>query len=214
MTAHELFTVSKRLQAIAQTGRTYCKDPYDLERYGEIESVAFSLMEQATDTPLERIAGAFAAESGYPTPKMDVRASIIVDGKILLVRETADGLWAMPGGWADVDLSVREMVKKESREETGLTVVPQAIIAVLERNRYNPPPMHYGCIKIFVECTPADVDEARKAPAQFVPTFETHEIGFFPEDGLPPLSQTRVTAFQIGLCFLAHRSPEWRTWFD
>ncbi len=202
------------MRAVAWTGRTYCRDPYDLDRYGELERISHELMEAATDAPVDRIAGSFAEESGYPTPKVDVRASIVVDGRILLVKETADGMWSLPGGWGDIDLSVREMAVKETLEETGLQVVPGAVVAVLERNRHNPPPMAYGCLKIFVRCAPVDENLARAAPQVFVPTFETHAIGFFAPDALPPLSETRVTAFQIGLCMRAHADPEWKTWFD
>ncbi len=216
MTALELLAKAKRIQAIAQTGKTYCKDPFDLDRYEELMRISFELMEAATDAPLDRIAGVFSREAGYPTPKVDVRASIIVDGRILMVRETTDGKWSLPGGWADVDLSVREMVIKESREEAGLEVIPRKVVAVLERNRHNPPPMSYGCLKIFVDCSVADaaVSTAGEVEKRFVPNFETDGIGFFPLDALPPLSENRVVRGQIELCFRAHGDPDWKTFLD
>jgi ADP-ribose pyrophosphatase YjhB (NUDIX family) len=214
MTALELLSKAKRIQAIAQTGLTYCKDPFDLDRYGELMRISFELLEASTDAPLDRIAGVFSHEVGYPTPKMDVRASIVVDGRILLVKETADGKWSLPGGWADIDLSVREMAVKESREETGLEVLPGKLVAVLERNRHNPPPMHCGCIKIFVECAALEPEAALAIEKRFEPNFETSAIGFFAPDSLPPLSETRVTAAQIELCIRAHGDPNWKTCFD
>ena len=40
----------------------------------------------------------FCGETGYQTPKLDTRAAIFKDNKILLVHEK-NGTWSLPGGW-------------------------------------------------------------------------------------------------------------------
>ena len=69
----------------------------------------------------------FCNESGYQTPKLDTRASIFENGKILLVREN-NGKWSLPGGWCDVNVSVGENTVKEVKEESGLDVVADRIL--------------------------------------------------------------------------------------
>ena len=110
-----------RVQSIAQAGLWYGKDKYDRERYAQLRDIAAEMLALRTDMPAERIAGLFCNESGYQTPKIDTRAAVFIDGKILLVHEN-DGSWSLPGGWCDVDQSVASNTEKEVREETGFTV--------------------------------------------------------------------------------------------
>src|SRR5690554_3951423 len=110
---------AKRLQAIAQAGLEYSKDKYDIERFQEIRNISIDIMENYTDLETEKIRDFFASEKGYQTPKIDARAAIFKNDEILLVKEKIDGLWSMPGGWADIGLSLRENIIKESLEEAG-----------------------------------------------------------------------------------------------
>src|SRR5690349_8999189 len=99
-----LLLLAQRLQAIAQSGLTYATIPYDIERYEEIRQLSVRLLQELTDEPHEKILRVFASETGYQTPKVDVRAALFRDAEeILLVQERVDdGRWALPGGWADV----------------------------------------------------------------------------------------------------------------
>ena len=110
---------ARALQGIAQTGLTYARDPFDRERYEQIRTLAAEIAAAGTDGDIETIRAFFASEQGYPTPKLDVRAAVIVQDRILLVREHDDGGWTMPGGWADVGESAAESVVRETREEAG-----------------------------------------------------------------------------------------------
>ena len=110
-----------RLQALAQAGLYYGKDPFDRERYAEIRSIAAQMIAHQGEMPFEKVQGLFCCETGYQTPKLDTRAAIFRDDRILLVQEK-NGTWSLPGGWVDVDLSVLENVVKEVREEAGLDV--------------------------------------------------------------------------------------------
>lgn len=110
-----------KIQSIAQTGLAYCRDEFDRERYTELRELSAEMLAERTELPVGRVRELFCGESGYQTPKLDTRAAIVEDGRILLVRER-DGRWALPGGWCDVDRSVAENTVKEALEETGLTV--------------------------------------------------------------------------------------------
>lgn len=193
---------AKRIQALAQIGLTYSPNPYDLERYEELNDIALSLMEMATDVPKEKLALHFRGEREYVTPKVDIRAVIFNEaGEILLVRESADGRWALPGGWADVGYSPKEIAEKEVREETGLEVMPTRLLAVLDKRLHGHPPALEYTYKLFIECVP-------KEGAPLRPSHDILDCAFFAEDNLPPLSLERVTPEQIRLMFSYAGSEE------
>lgn len=196
---------AQELQSLAQAGLEYSKDPYDLDRFRRIREIAAEMTAEGTGLPLEQVTGLFCGESGYQTPKLDTRAALFQDGKILLVQER-DGRWALPGGWVDVDQSVRSNTVKEVLEEAGLEADPLRLIAVQDRNLRNPPPYIYGVCKIFVLC--------RALGGQFRPNLETLDSGYFPLDALPPLAEEKTTAQQIELCFKAYLDPNWVVPFD
>ena len=90
----------RRLQSIAQNGRNYCKNEFDLQRYQQVEDVAAEIAAKHSDGELDTITAMFRQETGPATPKIDVRAAVISENKILLVKERGDG-WTLPGGWVD-----------------------------------------------------------------------------------------------------------------
>lgn len=152
MTKNEIWLQwAVELQALAQAGLFYSKDPYELERYARIREIAAEMIHYKTDIPMEKVKDLFCSEIGYQTPKLDTRAAIFQDDKILLVHE-ANGTWALPGGWVDVDVSVEENTIKEVKEEAGLDVVARRIIAVQDREKHNLPIYAYKICKIFVLC--------------------------------------------------------------
>ena len=126
------------LQALAQNGLFYGKDKFDLERYERIREIAAEMISFKTDIPIQKVKNLFCNDIGYQTPKIDTRAAIFEDGKILLVHE-ANGTWALPGGWCDVNISVEENTKKEVKEEAGLDVSVKRVIAVQDREKHNLP---------------------------------------------------------------------------
>jgi len=142
------------LQALAQAGLAYSTTPYDRDRYEEIRAISFELLKELTEEPLEKIIGVFASESGYPTPKVDVRAVILRDGpEVLLVQEKLDsGKWTLPGGWADVGYSPFEIAAKETYEETGLVVKPVRLLALFDKRKHPHPPEPWHAYKAFVQC--------------------------------------------------------------
>ena len=123
-----------RLQTLAQNGLAYSKDEFDIERFQEIRQIAAEMLVTPSGMPLEKVKDLFCNETGYQTPKLDTRAAIFKDNMILLVQEK-NGLWALPGGWCDVDQSVKDNTIKEVREEAGLEVQADKLIAVLDKHK-------------------------------------------------------------------------------
>lgn len=193
------------LQALAQAGLTYSKDVYDLERFERIRAISAEILSSKSDIPVETVRELFCSEKGYQTPKIDTRAAIFKEGKILLVQER-DGRWTLPGGWCDVDISVAENTVKEVREEAGLEVKAQRLIAVQDRARHNLPPSAYGICKIFVLCT--------LIGGGFEENSETIDAGYFALDALPVLSADKTTYEQIEMCFAAAADESWQVLFD
>ena len=193
------------LQSIAQAGLYYGKDAFDLERYEQIRGIAAEMLSYKTEIPPEKVKDLFCNEIGYQTPKLDSRAAIFQDGKILLVKER-NGTWALPGGWVDVALSVKESTIKEVKEEAGLDVTADLVIAVQDREKPNLPVYAYKICKIFILCTVVG--------GAFQPNIETLESRYFGIDGLPALAEEKNSAKQIQMCFDAYHARHWKTLFD
>ena len=181
---------AKELQFIAQAGLTYSKDPFDLERFQRIREISAEIVSRQT---------------GFQTPKLDTRAAIFQDGKILLVEER-DGTWSLPGGWVDVNQTIKTNTEKEVLEEAGLEVEAVRLLALQDRNLHNCPPYAYNVCKAFVLC--------EIKGGSFRPNIETQGSAYFALDELPPLSEDKVTREQIVLCFEAVQADDWVVPFD
>jgi ADP-ribose pyrophosphatase YjhB (NUDIX family) len=197
----------KRLQAIAQNGLTFARDPYDIERYKEIQLIVAEMLEAGSGLEQSVILGFLEKETDYATPKVDVRGVVFREDKLLLVRERADGKWTLPGGWADVRATPAENVVREVYEESGFATRAEKILAVFDRSKHpHEPPFAVHIYKMFVLCTITG-GEARTSA-------ETDAVGFFGENEIPALSVSRVTSAQIARMFEHHREPELATDFD
>ena len=193
------------LQSLAQAGLYYGKDRFDLQRYTRIREIAAEMMSSATGQSVEQVRSWFCCETGYQTPKIDTRAAVVQDNRILLVREL-NGRWSLPGGWCEMTCSPAENTVKEAKEEAGADITVEAVIAVQDRDKHNLPPYPFSITKIFYLC--------RLNTFAFVPNEETTEARWFPENDLPPLAEEKCTEEQIRLCFAASRDPNWKTRFD
>ena len=193
------------LQALAQAGLFYSKDVYDIERFHRIREIAAEMLVTPSGLPAEKVRDLFCGDTGYQTPKLDTRAAVFRDDKILLVQEN-NGLWSLPGGWVDVDLSVGENAVKEVKEEAGLDVRADRIIAVQDRKKHNPEIYAYNITKVFILC--------ELLGGSFQPNSETIDSGYFSPDDLPPLSENKNTIQQIRMCFDAYHAEHWETIFD
>jgi ADP-ribose pyrophosphatase YjhB (NUDIX family) len=198
---------AREIQAIAQTGLHFSESIYDRERYERLRDIAVEMFASRSDATESFIRANFAAQSGYATPKVDVRGVVLKDGQLLLVRESSDGLWTLPGGWADVNNSPSEAVVREIREESGFETRAVRLIALFDRSKHpHEPPFPFHVYKLFIAC------ELLGGSAQT--SAETSEVGFFDPDRLPPLSIARVTPDQIAICVRAWNDPRSPVLFD
>ena len=198
---------ARRLQATAQNGILYTESAFDRERYEEIRAVAAEIMAEHSELDFPAIRDLFSAEEGAATPKVDVRGVVFREGRILLVKETSDGKWTLPGGWANVDDTPKRAVEREVFEESGFETEATKVLAVYDRNRQgHVPPYPYHVYKILFRC--------EIISGEATPSIETADVDFFAEDAIPELSARRTTTVQIARMFEHMRHPDWSTDFD
>ena len=196
------------MQALAQSGLAYARDPYDVERYEALRALAVEVLAAHAGLPEGEVRALFAGDAGYATPKLDARGVVFRDdGALLLVRERSDSGWTLPGGWVDVGEAPSEAVEKEVREESGFVVRATKLLAVLDRDRHGHPPLAHHVYKLFLRCEIVGGTAA-------APGLETDGVAFFAADAVPPLSLTRVTPAQIARLFAHRDHPDWPADFD
>jgi ADP-ribose pyrophosphatase YjhB (NUDIX family) len=205
-TLNQWISIAQRIQAIAQTGLTYSSGVYDVERYSELAAIGAAMMAGPEPEAIALATRLFAREAGYATPKVDVRAAVFQEDRLLLVREVEDGCWTLPGGWAEVGQSAAESVEREVREESGYLVKAVKLLACWDRNKHPHPAIPFHAYKLVFRC-----ELLGGAPAA---SSETSEVGFFAEDQIPALSRTRVLPEQIQFVFDSRRHPAVPTAFD
>jgi len=196
----------RKLQAIAQTGLTFSEEQYDRERYEQVRAIAAEMLAAHTDAEPAYLRGLFEREEGYATPKVDVRGGVFLDGGILLVRERRDGLWTLPGGWADVNDAPSAAVEREVREESGFAARAIKLAAVFDRRWHGHPPSPRHTYKLFFLC--------ELLGGEATHSYETDGVEFFSEHELPALSLPRVTPEEIAVLFRHQREPQRPTDFD
>ena len=184
---------AKELQSLSQAGLQFSKNDFDLERYKRIREISVDIVSKHALLENEIVRNLFANETGYQTPKIDIRAVVFKQEKILLVKEKLDGKWSLPGGYADIGLSVKENIIKEVKEEAGIDVRPLRVIAIHDRNKHITDEFPYSAYKIFVECLYLN--------GGWIDNIETHDAKFFSIEEIPELSTGRVTEEQIKMCF-------------
>lgn len=194
------------IQSLAQSGLTYTDNVYDIERYKRLREISAEIIAEKTYLSIDKVKNLFCNETGYQTPKIDTRAVIFKDNRILLVHEN-NGTWSLPGGWCDVLESIKSNTEKEVREETGLNVKAVKIISIQDRNKHNKPIYAYGVCKVFVLCNIID--------GEFIENIETTETKYFSLDELPSnLAEEKTNKEQIEMCFKAYNDKNWQTEFD
>ena len=194
------------IQSLAQSGLAYTTNVYDIERYERLREISAEMIEEKSNLNLEKVKDLFCNETGYQTPKIDTRAAIFKDNKILLVHEN-NGTWSLPGGWCDVLESIKSNTIKEVKEEAGIDVKATKIIAIHDRNKHNRPIYAYGVCKIFVMCEILGGD--------FKENIETTEIKYFALDELPEnFANEKCTKEQVKMCFRAKDDENWKVQFD
>ncbi len=194
------------LQTISQAGLTYTENPFDRERYHQVQTIAAELLAEGAALELPAALKLVEGEIGYATPKLDVRGVIFHVDELLLVKELADGGWTLPGGWIDLNEPPHLAAEREVWEESGYRVRATKLLGVYDRNLHDFPPLIYHAYKLFIQC--------ELVGGEATTSIETGGAEFFAEDRLPPLSLARVTPGLLARVFEHHRHPEWPTDFD
>jgi ADP-ribose pyrophosphatase YjhB (NUDIX family) len=198
---------AQRIQALAQTGLTYARDPYDVERYRDLQQMAAEMQATLTAQTVAEISSWYAMEGGYATPKVGVRSIVMDDtARILLVQERSDGLWCPPGGWADVGTSPSVMAVREVHEESGYHVAIERVLAVLDRDVQGHPSIGWHVYTIYFLC--------RVIGGAPLTIAETSDVGWFHLADLPPLSLDRVTSVQLERFVALAQDSAAPVWFD
>ncbi len=201
-----LLAWARRVQAIAQNGLTFSKDPYDLERYRQLTELAAEVLTTELGVP-QPVAQAFwEGQYGYATPKVEVRGGVFDDGRVLLVRERADGRWTLPGGWVDVNDAPAHAVEREILEESGYRARAVKLAALIDRNRHPHPPSVHHIYKLLFVC---ELEGGAAATS-----LETDAVDFFALDALPELSRGRILESQIARLYQHRLDPTLPADFD
>lgn len=185
----------QRMLAITNTGLTYSKDPYDRERYEDLRQILWSVLQDQTELDQEELTAILKPTGSYATPLMDVRAWIVQDQKICLVRGQGEDTWALPGGFGEVGYSPKENIRKEVQEETGFTAEVGSLLAVFDTNRFQLQNKQYA--KFVFDCQLLD--------GQFQENQEIAELEFFDIKNLPPLSEKRITKKQMEILWQVYQ---------
>lgn len=197
---------ARSIQAIAQNGLAFSKDVFDQERFQALQKIAGEMFAKLAGLKSEQVMSLLMPEKGYATPKIDVRAAVFKDEKILLIKERSDALWSMPGGWADIGLSPSQCVEKEVFEEAGLHVKATKLYACFDKLKHPHPESLFHSWKLFFIC--------EIQSGELKTGIESADASFFDATNLPPLSNHRITMEQILLAFQHHRHQTLATCFD
>jgi len=199
---------AQQVQAVAQKGLLYSKNPHQIEDYKLLRNIAAEIISTHTQIEQNEILDLLIKEIGYPTPKVGVSAAVFENHKILLVKERSDGLWTLPGGFAEVGESPGEVAVRETFEESGYQTRPIKLLAVYDNNnpKHGYTPFLQGLYKLVFQC-----EIIGGSPT---PSIETAEVDFFAEDNIPQLSIKRVTPTQINRIFEHYRNPDLAAEFD
>ena len=197
--------LAQELFSISQSGITYCKNEYDLHNYRRLQEMSAEIIAAHSELSKESILKTFTAQAGYATPKIDVRGAVVRDGKILLVQESADHKWALPGGWADIGDMPSAMVEREVLEESGFTVRAAKVLAVYDANRMEPMEFFHAYKIIFL---------CELLGGELRTSHETLAVKFFGPDELPELSTARTDEHVLQEVFAHIQDPNRITSFD
>lgn len=181
--------IAREIQQLSQTGLAFASNDYEKKRYIRLIEIVSEILENHSQLEKESVQKCLMNHPGYATPKIDVRAAVIKDNQILLVQESTDKCWAMPGGWADVGDIPSQVAIRETKEESGFDVIPRKVVGVFDANRLGGHLELFHAFKIIFLCDLIG-GEARTSD-------ETLDVKFFPLDKLPPLSLNRTNEKHI-----------------
>jgi ADP-ribose pyrophosphatase YjhB (NUDIX family) len=199
---------ARKVQAIAQNGLEFTQDPFDRERFEQLQQLVATILSSEVGISSAQLQGLWVGDEGYATPKVDVRGAVFDQDEVLLVRERSDGKWTLPGGWVDVGDSPASAVEREIREESGYLAKAVKLAALFDKNNpaHGHPPSILHIFKLFFLC------EITGGTATL--SNETDGVDVFQVNSLPPLSIGRTTQSQIARLYEHHLNRSLPTDFD
>ncbi|MBS0420593.1 MAG: NUDIX hydrolase [Proteobacteria bacterium] len=199
---------ARKVQAIAQNGLAFTKDPFDKERFEQLQQLVAQILTAELDIAPGQLQELWKGDEGYATPKVDVRGGVFAGNQVLLVRERSDGKWTLPGGWVDVGDAPSFAVEREIREESGYLAKAVKLAAVFDRSnpRHGHPPSILHIYKLFFLC--------ERTGGTATLSNETDGVEFFAVNRLPPLSVGRASQTQIERLYEHHLNRNLPTDFD
>lgn len=205
---NELINLVKRSITLSDLGCLYAHNGYDNERYHEMKDINMQILNIISENSMEELCSFYLPAKEYPTPKVDIRGVLLNEqGQILMVEEKLDpGKWSIPGGWADIGFTPSEVIKKEMKEETGLDVEVERILAVYDKKCHPHPQEAFYTYKIVFLC--------RKISGELRNTFDIDDVKFFDIDNLPPLSEARIVKSQIEQLYYLAKDDIRDVYFD
>lgn len=197
---------AREIQALSQTGLAFSQSVYDTQRFTRLMEIAAEIITRHTSLEKAPLLETLLAQPGYATPKVDIRGAVISDDKVLLVQEKSDGLWCLPGGWADIGEGPSHAVAREVHEESGFMVRPVKVIGVYDANRSGRPLELFHAVKIIFMC--------EITGGEATPSIETGDVQFFDFMELPPLSSNRTNEDHLVEVLAHYHDPDRATWFE
>ncbi len=197
---------AREIQALAQTGLTFAANHFEVKRNKRLIEISAEIIAEHTDKKYGEIEKVLMEQPGYATPKVDVRAAVVRDNKLLLVKEISDGKWAMPGGWMDVGDMPAEAAEREAKEESGFIVKAKKLIGAFDANRSGRPLEFFHAVKLIYLC---DLLGGKASPSD-----ETSDVQFFALDKIPELSINRTNAKHIREIIRHLENPDRKTFFE
>lgn len=196
----------KRIKSLSEIGLVYHQNEYDKERYDELLAISTKLLSIVSNQPIETLNNFFMPATDYPTPKVDIRALILNEKKILLVKEKLDGKWSLPGGWADIGSSPTEVIIKEVKEETGLDALVTKLLAIYDKKCHPHPPQPFYVYKLVFLCEVLD--------GNIKTSFDIEEAKYFSVNELPEISEDRILKSQIVQLYNLATNENLNVYFD
>ncbi|MBT8186555.1 MAG: NUDIX hydrolase [Croceitalea sp.] len=190
MDAKKQLDLIKRIKAIAETGLVYAEEGYDIERYEELRNISLKLMAHLANEPFVTLDSFFIPQLDYPTPKVDVRGFVLNDNnEILMAKESVDNKWTIPGGWADIGNTPKEVVVREIFEETGIEAEAVRLLAIYDKQRHKHPAEPYYIYKLMFFC--------KATGGELKAGFDMKGAAYFSLNNLPELSEERILKSQL-----------------
>ncbi|HEX3828918.1 MAG TPA: NUDIX hydrolase N-terminal domain-containing protein [Sporichthyaceae bacterium] len=195
---------ARKLDAMSRIGTTFAESPYEARRYAELAAISRAMLAELAARPEVELPDLYLPSEGYVTPKVDVRAAVFDDtGRVLLVREVADGRWSLPGGWADVGDAPSASAAREVLEESGYSCRLTRLVGVFDAHDRGSPFSAYKVV-FLGELTGGEAGGDH----------ETDGVGFFSATDIPPLSHRRTPHHVLETVFAHYADSSLPAHFD